>query len=110
MSVNGKTYITQADTNFVTVIANKKCVYRGDGGTAITAQNPGASYNTSNATFTVAGRSDVSGFGSVSGGTDNIQTVVSQADIDAAKAKINVSAPDIQKSLTDQLKGQGFTQ
>ena len=60
--------------------------------TAITAQNPGASYNTSNATFTVAGRSDVSGFGSVSGGTDNIQTVVSQADIDAAKAKINVSA------------------
>ena len=108
VSVNGKTYITQADTNFVPVIANKKCVYQGDGGTAITAQNPGASYNTSNATFTVAGRSDVSGFGSVSGGTDNIQTVVSQADIDAAKAKINVSAPDIQKSLTDQLKGQGF--
>ena len=69
---NNLTYITQDDTTFVPVISHNKCFFEGQdadnssngSNIPIQAQNPGANYNTSTATFTVVGRSDVSASGS----------------------------------------------
>ncbi len=110
VSSGGNTYITQSAINLPLSgrRANGSCSSAASDTVNIVAQNPGTKFNLSNANFTVSGYSagSVTAAGSASGGTDNIQTVISQADIDAAKAKINTSAPDIQKALTDQLKGQ----
>ncbi|MCA9325983.1 hypothetical protein KC976_00060 [Candidatus Saccharibacteria bacterium] len=114
VSSGGQTYIIQQSVTLKDATGmGKNCVLSGSAD--ITAQAAGAKYNASGGTkFTVSGKNDtydgstITASGSASGGTDNIQTVVSQADIDAAKAKINTSAPDIQKALSDQLKGQGM--
>lgn len=109
VSSGSKTYVTQESANFQ---YNGSC----SGGfkfkttdVAIIAQNGGAAYNVSNADFKVSGRSDISATGSASGGTDDIQTVVSQADIDSAKGKItaadNAAAQD---ELKNQLEDQGL--
>jgi hypothetical protein len=75
------------------------------GSTDIVAQIAGSKYNVSGATFSV--RSEVSGTGSASGGTDNIQTILSQSDVDAAKNKIsdqdkNSFNDNFKKQLSDQ--------
>jgi hypothetical protein len=93
VSVNGQTYITQANATFHGTGTADGCYsYATDSSIPVTAQNTGATGNTGAATFTVAGRSDVTATGSTSGGTDNIVKVVSQSDIDAAKAKLNAQA------------------
>lgn len=111
ISVNGQTYITQEATSFSGSGTSGSCfVYAASGNTDITAQSAGAAYNTSgSADFTVAGRSDVTASGKASGGTDNIQTVVAQADIDGAKAKLAApNTDDIKKQLSDQLSKDGM--
>jgi hypothetical protein len=111
LSINGQTYITQESTSFHGSGTSGGCyVYVAGGSTDITAQAAGAVYNTSgNANFNVAGRPDVSASGKASGGTDNIQTVVSQSDIDGAKAKLAApNTDDIKKQLADQLKKDGM--
>jgi hypothetical protein len=110
LSAAGKTYITQEATSFIPVASGGKCTYRSSGSTAIKAQTGGAGSNTASGTqFTVSGRSEISATGSASGGTDDIQTVISQADIDSAKGKIaatdNTAA---QQELKEQLTGQGL--
>jgi hypothetical protein len=89
VSTNGKTYITQSTTSFHGTSASGSCYnYVSDSSTDIVAQSAGDSYNVSNATFTVAGRSDASASGSASGGTTQVVKVVQQSDIDAAKQQI----------------------
>ena len=105
ISVNGLTFITQADTAFSHKPSgnNGSCIsYNAVGDTAITAQNAGAKYNTANASFTVAGRSDVTGTGSASGGTDNIIHIVAQADIDSAKQKLSSADNSSVKDTLEQ--------
>ncbi|MEO8784712.1 MAG: hypothetical protein ABI221_00020 [Candidatus Saccharimonadales bacterium] len=113
VSVNGQTYITQQNVSFSWSHNGPGvlCSTFTGGSTSITAQGSGVAYNTGGSTnFTVAGRSDVSASGSASGGTDNIQTVVSQADIDGAKAKLAApNTDDIKKQLSDQIKKDGMT-
>ena len=87
VSTNGLTYITQKDASFGASNQNGHCVWKASG-VPITAQSPGAKYNVQAATFTVAGRSDVSATGSATGGTDNIIQIVTQADIDNATQKL----------------------
>lgn len=108
LSAGGKTYITKSSTAFTTVVSRGKCTWQGTGPTPISAQNSGASYNTDSANFTVSNRSDLTATGSADGGTDDIQTVVSQADIDSAKGKIASDGNSVQDDLTSQLKGQGL--
>lgn len=84
----GNTYITQKRAPFNPENFSGGCLNYRSGSIDIAAQGAGAKYNTESATFTVAGRSDVSATGSASGGTDVIVKVVSQADIDSAKQKI----------------------
>jgi hypothetical protein len=108
LSSNSLTYITQAKTSFSISGAAGNCVnYAATSPTAIKAQTGGSKYNVSGASFSVSGRSDVSASGSASGGTDNIATVLSQADVDGAKQKITSAdtdkfTKDWQKALSDQ--------
>lgn len=114
VSSNGLTYITQVDTTFIPVINQKKCTYQGETTTGssnigITAQNPGASYNVSDVSFTVANDPSVSATGSASGGTDNIVQVVTQTDINNATSKL--TAPDtsaIKTELQNDLTQAGY--
>ncbi len=92
VSTNGLTYVTQKDVTFSPDTISGGCVNFKGNSTTISAQNPGTNYNTSSTTFAVAGRSDVTAQGSANDGTDNIVKVVSQADVDAAKAKLPTTA------------------
>ena len=108
VSANGLTYITQADTSFSPTKVKNGCIYfEATSDTPITAQSGGANFNTSG-NFSVAGRSDVSASGSASGGTDDIVQVVSQADINNAKSKINTNDPSIKQGLQNDLKSDDY--
>ena len=109
-SAGGQTYITQQTVTFTPDTISGGCINFKSNGTSIVAQNPGTGYNVSNTTFAIAGRSDVTASGSASGGTDNIVKVVAQADVDAAKAKMNPSSQsDAAKAeLAKTLKDAGM--
>jgi hypothetical protein len=115
LSSGGNTYITQdtatvPDSNYSSPLTGSKCKNDGKASVDIAAQNGGAAYNMpSGANFSVAGHSSISGQGStISGGTDNIVTVVSQADINSAKAKINSSDASVKQTLQDDLKKDNY--
>lgn len=113
LSANGLTFITQQDTAFSASginFSNGCFNYTATGPTTITAQNGGTQYNVNDGTtFTVAGRSDIGATGSTTGGTDNIVTVVQQADIDSAKQKAEqgVDKNAIKQQLQQQLQSDG---
>lgn len=110
ISANGLTYITQGSTNFTFDSIKNNCINFTASPTQITAQNGGANYNVSNASFTVSGRDDVTATGSASGGTDNNVKVVNQSDVDAAKGKINAAGNEqaARTELTDALKKANY--
>lgn len=106
VSTNGLTYITQEETDFRFSHPDnsRNCyVWQADD-IDITAQNAGEDYNVDNANFSVAGRSDVSATGSASGGTTDIRQVVTQADIDNARGKIEAQDSEVQAELREQLE------
>lgn len=106
ISANGSTFITQKNTSFDFDNAKGSCInYKATSSTPITAQNPGAKYNTgSSTTFSVASRSDVSATGSTSGGTDDIVKIVTQADISSAQQKLTAQdTTPIKTSLANAL-------
>jgi hypothetical protein len=108
---NNLTYITQQDTSFnFEHFSGGNCAVYGSSPTPIEAQSPGSNYNTnSSASFDVAGRSDVTANASsaISGGTDDIVQIVSQTDINNAKAKITADNDSAAKQiLENQAQGQ----
>ncbi len=112
LSVNNLTYITQSDVTFVPTASKKACIWQSANPTDIIAQSPGASYNSAPTNLTVAGRSDVTATASnaISGGSDNIVKVVAQADIDAAKQKLNTQdTTAIKQGLQTALEQNGYT-
>lgn len=107
LSSSSLTYITQTKTSFAPVVSGGKCTFQSTSSTPIKAQIGGSKYNVNSATFSVAGYPSVTASGSASGGTDNIATILSQADIDGAKQKITSSdtdkfAEEFKKSLTEK--------
>jgi hypothetical protein len=110
VSINGQTFITQEATTFSEFGKPKgSCAtYSANNSTAIVAQSGGSNFNVDNTSISVAGRKDVSGTGSASGGTDNIVTVVTQTDINNAKSKINTSDSSVKSALQSQLKGDNY--
>jgi predicted DNA binding protein len=105
---DGLTYILNDGVSFIPTVSHGKCTFQGINSSgksdiAIIAQSGGSNYNTSGS-FSVSGRSDVSASGSASGGTDNNVQVVSQADINNAKSKINTNDNSIKQTLVDDLK------
>ncbi len=110
ISTSGLTYITQGTTKFSAFgHGSGSCLtYDALSATDISSQGAGAKYNVSSASFTVAGRSDASGTGSASGGTDSIIQVVSQGDIDGAKSKIATDDATVKQALQTQLSQAGY--
>lgn len=76
---------------------------------AVIAQQPGDKYNVSAREYTVSGHSGVTGTGSsMTGGTSQIVTVVSQSDIDKAKERLNGKQNTVQDELKQDLKKEGY--
>lgn len=74
----------------------------------IEAAEGGSKYNVKDATFTVAGRSELSAVGSADGGKDKIVTVVAEADIRAATEKLERQGNEtIIAELTRRLQDRG---
>jgi hypothetical protein len=110
VTANGNSYTTQQTVSFTPDTISGGCVNFKSGGTAINAQTPGAGSNTaSGTTFAVAGRSDVSAKGSTSGGTDNVVKVVTQQDVDGAKAKLTSNDDAAKEQLKKSLQDTGYT-
>ena len=104
---NGHTYITQIKATYTfDSFTSGSCALYSTDEVAITALKPGSAYNLgSNAKFTGAGI----GTGTATGGTDNIVKVVSQGDIDSAKAKINAQdTGPVKQDLQSGLKAKGL--
>jgi hypothetical protein len=109
ISANGKTFITQETADFSPYDFQDGCVLSRANNISVTAQKGGAAYNLKDATFTVAGRSDVSATGTTTGGTDDIVKVVSQKDIDGAKDQINTEdTSSIKEALAQQLRSNNL--
>jgi hypothetical protein len=106
---NGLFYITQQNAHFTIDHGSGNCIYYKSGSVPIVAQSGGEKYNVSGATFTISNRPDVTGTGSASGGTDDITTVVSQQDVDNAKAKITDQDKEkFTKDFVKQLSDDGL--
>ncbi len=77
---------------------------------SVTAQNPGDKYNLSARTYAVAGYSSIIADGAaMSGGTTKMVKVVSQADFDAAKAKLlERNTDELKKSVKEDLEEAGL--
>jgi hypothetical protein len=109
VSTDGKTYITQESTDFSFDGGAGNCINYKSSPVDITAQKGGKSYNVKNEEFSVAGRSDVSAEGSTSGGTNKIVQVVTQADIDKARERIEERESDgIEQELQEALADAGL--
>jgi hypothetical protein len=109
ISANGKTFITQETADFSPYDFQDGCVLSRANNISVTAQKGGVAYNLKDATFTVAGRSDVSATGTTTGGTDDIVKVVSQKDIDGAKDQINTEdTSSIKEALAQQLRSNNL--
>jgi hypothetical protein len=104
VTTDGKTFVTQETGSFSPTGFSPgfTCYNYKTQHVSMTAQSGGSDFNVSDASFTVAGRSGVSGTGSASGGTDDIITVVSQGDIDKAKKQIDDSDKDSIKTALEQ--------
>jgi len=111
VTANGLTFITQNSAAFGPVVDHGKCTWQSTQTVPVIAQNGGANYNIGSSNFTVAGRSDVSASSSsaMSGGTDDIQKIVQQSDIDNAKSKLDSQdTSSIKTQLQNQLSAAGY--
>ncbi|MEI8338472.1 MAG: hypothetical protein WCF91_00910 [bacterium] len=111
VSSSGQTYITQQTTKFSDTGKSdgSRICYEALSSTAIVAQSGGTAFNGAS-TFSVPGRSDITASlaSAVSGGTDNIVTVVNQTDINTAKSKISPSDSDMRKKLQSKIKSDNY--
>lgn len=113
-SANGMTFISQSTvvvpgSNFNSA---NSCKNDGDATVNVVAQNAGANYNIGNSTFSIAsGPANVTAQGGpMAGGSDQIVKLVQQADIDAAKAKLEgQDSSAIKRQLQDELIADGLT-
>lgn len=106
----GLTFVTQESAEFEPKISGGKCTFR-TANTTVEAQKAGASYNIDPASFAVPGRAGVTGSSSakMTGGTDDISKIVTQADIDNATQKIGSQSTDgIKEQLKTDLVNKGF--
>ncbi len=109
---NNLTFILSDVVSFIPTASHGHCTFQGvnsngDPDVGIQAQSPGTNYNTSGS-YSVVGNPNVSASGSTSGGTDNIVQIVSQNDINNAKAKLPTADPTVKQNLQNQLEGQGL--
>lgn len=106
ISAGGKTYITQETASFSIDGSSGSCTTYVSNDVSIIALKPGTAYNVPSGTkFGGAGIA----VGSASGGTDDISKIVTQADIDAAKDKIDKEdTAAIKKDLATALEAKNL--
>jgi hypothetical protein len=112
ISSNGVSFITQTAASMQSVKVGGSCKNSSfpnvsSSSVTVVAQSPGTKYNVSNAAFSVPNHPEINASGSASGGTDNNVTILTQQDVDTAKAKITSAdsdkfSKDFQKQLSDQ--------
>lgn len=114
ISANNLTFITQEEATLSSVKIGNQC--RNDNfkdfsteTVKVVAQNGGDQYNLSPRSYTVAGFTAVSGYGSaMSGGTTKIAKVVSDQDVETAKQKIAArSTGTASDEIKNDLKNEG---
>ena len=108
VSTSGLTYITQ-ETATLDNPEFGPCRFTDS--VDVAAQTGGAKYNIGPASFTVQGYSKITGSSSsaMSGGTDNIITIVAQSDLDKVKQQITAESSDqFTKQFTEQLEKEGL--
>jgi hypothetical protein len=115
ISASGLTFITQNSVTLDSVQVGSHCENSNfsnfsSASVSVAAQNGGSNYNVQPTTFTVPNESDVSGASSTAftGGTDDIQQIVSQADITTAQNKISTNTNAIKSQLQSDLQSQGL--
>lgn len=110
VSADGLNFITDKKATFGSpVIEDGQCVFTSNT-VNVVAEKAGAQYNLAQKSYTVSGRSSVTGNGSdMTGGTSEVIKIVSQEDIDKARQELidsfNASA---QQELRAQLEGEGY--
>ena len=115
-SSGGHTFIAQnttpvPDSNFSSPGSGSKCKNDGKANVPVTALKGGGDYNLAPAAYSISGNSEgLSAQGSqMSGGTDDITTIVQQSDIDNATSKItSASADSIKQQLVSNLESKGL--
>ena len=114
---NGLTYIMQQEADMTSVKVGNNCKNSefpqySSSTVDVIAQQGGANYNRdAGSTFSVPKYPGVSASNSaaVSGGTDNVVKVVSQNDVDAAKAKMTTNnSASVRTTLQTKLKNSGY--
>jgi hypothetical protein len=119
VSSNGLTYIlvssvALSEGEFTSPGSGSVCKSSGGhvGSGSVKSQTGGSKYNIGPSNFSVAGFPGVTGSssGAMSGGTDNITTVVAQSDLDKAKEKITATDTDAftKKFEADQVKAGNY--
>lgn len=120
VTIPAGTGVSSGEFTFVTTqaVTLDASVFSGGGTTCLStatkeapviAQQPGDRYNLSAREYTVAGHSGVTGTGSsMTGGTSQIVTVVSQSDIDKAKERLNGKQNTVQDELKQDLRKEGY--
>jgi len=107
VSTAGLTYVTQNNAALTTPNFNGGCTFTGT--TTVTAQNNGEQYNRGPATYSVSGYSNVTGSGGqMSGGSSKIARVVTNQDVESAKAKLTADDEATKKKLQKQLEDEGY--
>jgi len=112
VSTNGLSYITQQVAHFsptFQVCGGGTGVLAKSNNVDITAQQAGSKYNGTISGASVSGYSGDTANGSASGGSDNIVTVLSQSDVDAAKNKLTTgtNADTFTKTFIQKLQSEG---
>lgn len=113
---NSLTFITQSSVTLYSFTKGGNCdnsQFQNLGSSAtvnVVAQNGGSNYNIQPSTFTVPNVSNVSGSSSqaFTGGTDDIQQIVQQADISNAQSKINTNTSGMKTQLEGDLQSEGL--
>lgn len=108
VSTGGKNYVTTEKATFSFSGSSDGCFVFKSKKTDIVAVSSGASYNVTDAAFTVAGNS-ATATGSASDGTDDIKKIVTQSDIDTATKTLEAKVDDTSKDeLTTRLETQNL--
>lgn len=116
VTASGLTFITRKSATLQSVKIGNQCRNNdfpsfSKSTVDVQAQNAGANYNIGPSNFSVSGFSNVSGASgdAMSGGTDNIVTVVSSQDVETAKQKItSADSDEFSRTFQRQLEETGF--
>lgn len=103
VSANGLNFTTQSSTTISNTGSPPPCVFS-SGTVNVIADKPGGIYNLASQSYTVSGLNSITGNGQqMSGGTDQIVKIITQKDVDNAKAALKKQDPsDVQKQLSGQ--------